>query len=350
MLHVILSCLLVGVRDTRTKRAAIQNGWWGPKVAAWLILVALSFAIPNGFFMWWSKYIALIGASVFILIGLVLLIDFVHSWSESCLDKWQEQGSDFWKWVLIGSTLFEYAGMIALTVVDYVFFAGSGCGLNQFVISFNLILCVASAVLSILPAVQDANPRSGLAQSGMVAMYTTYLITSAVANHEDQSGQCNPLTKRATAARSSMVIVGAVFTFLAIAYSTSRAATQSKAFSGKRSPGGAIVLPPTDDGEMQGVVSAQPSKKDSLRVQAMMAAVAAGSIPASALDEESDDDEDVGAPGAMDRDDERTGTRYNYSWFHVIFCMGAMYVAMLLTNWCVLSFLLRCVDVRLGMW
>lgn len=263
----------------------------------------------------------------------MLLIDFVHSWSESCLDKWQEQGSDFWKWLLIGSTLFEYAGTITLTTVDYVFFAGSGCGLNQFFISFNLILCVASSVLSILPAVQDANPRSGLAQSGMVAIYSTYLITSAVANHEDKSGQCNPLTSRASAARSSMIIVGAVFTFLAIAYSTSRAATQSKAFSGKKHPG-AISLP-QDDGELANVISTQPTKKDSLRIQAMMAAVAAGSIPASALDETSDD-EDEGAPGALDRDDERTGTRYNYSWFHVIFCMGAMYVAMLLTNWCVL--------------
>ena len=52
-----------------------------------------------------------------------------------------------------------------------------------------------------------------------------------------------------------------------------------------------------------------------------------------------------------DRDDERTGTKYNvriqvssgeelspynflqYSWFHVIFIMAAMYVSGLLTDW-----------------
>ncbi|GAA99409.1 uncharacterized protein L969DRAFT_86656 [Mixia osmundae IAM 14324] len=339
--HMVLGALLVGVKDTRVKRAAIQNGWWGPKVGAWLILVVATFFIPNGFFMFWSKYISLIGSTIFILIGLVLLVDFAHTWSETCLDNWErsEPESAFWKYILIGSTLATYAATIALTVVDYVFFAGSGCSLNQFLISFNMILCIFVSVLCVLPAVQEANPRSGLAQSGMVVIYCTYLVTSAVANHDSGSGQCNPLQKRAEGARTSMVVVGALFTFLAIAYSTSRAATQSKALVGKGSRRGEIGLDGDDlisggasIGEM-GPVRSQPTKKDSLKYQAMLAAVEAGSIPASALNEDSDDEIDEGAPGALDCDDERTGTRYNYSWFHVIFVLASMYVAMLLTNW-----------------
>jgi len=339
LLHTILSLLLIGVRDTRTKRAAIQNGWWGPKVLSWILLIVMSFAIPNGFFMFWSKYIAVFGSGVFILIGLVLLVDFVHTWSETCIDKWEQDDSQLWKYILVGSTLAEYGGVIALTTVDYIFFGTSGCGLNQFFITFNIILCVLATFLSVLPAVQEANPRSGLAQSGMVGIYTTYLVTSAVANHEDKSGQCNPLSRKANAARSSMVILGAIFTFLAIAYSTSRAATSSKAFSGKKgskSSNGAIRLPSDDlEGELDTVITKQPTKQDSLRIQALMAAVEAGSLPASALEEVSDDEDEVdeGAPGANDRDDERSGTRYNYSWFHVIFCLAAMYVSMLLTDW-----------------
>lgn len=336
------------MHDTRTKRAAIQNGWWGPKVLGWVVLVAISFAIPNGFFMFWSKHVANLGSFAFILIGLVLLIDFVHTWSETCLAKWEDSGSELWKWILIGSTLIQYAGIITLTVVDFVYFGKSGCGLNQFFISFNLILCVLATVLSISPAVQEANPRSGLAQSGMVGIYVTYLVTSAVANYE--SSQCNPLTSRAKAARSSMVILGALFTFLAIAYSTSRAATNSKAFSGKKASGGGAIQLPADDHDSEmgdlgsggggdATVRQQPNKKDSVRIQAMMAAVAAGSIPASALEEpldsdENDDEESVAGGGARpDGDDERSGTKYNYSWFHVIFALAAMYVAMLLTDW-----------------
>ncbi|SCV74546.1 BQ2448_7575 [Microbotryum intermedium] len=310
--------------------------WWGPKVAAWIILVVISFFTPNGFFMFYGNYISLIGATIFILIGLVLLVDFAHSWSEACLERWESTDSPFWKWTLIASTLGLYVVALALTAIQYAFFAGKGCGLNQFLIMLNLLVSLAVSWLSIAPAIQEANPRSGLAQSGMVVAYTAYLVTSAIANHDDAStkGQCNPLTSRAAGARTGMVVLGAIFTFLAIAYLTSRAATQSKALVGKGakrsvSDGGYGALS-SEEGELATVVSSQPNRKDSLRYQALQAAVAEGSLPASVLEE---DNEVVDALATDELDDEKAGTRYNYVWFHVIFIMASMYVAMLLTNW-----------------
>lgn len=297
----------------------------------------MTFFIPNGFFIFWANYIALICASIFIVVGLVLLVDFAHTWSETCLDRWEETESNFWKFTLIGSTLGMYAAAIALTGVLYAFFAGSGCSLNQFFISLNLALCVVLTGLCISPAVQEANPRSGLAQSSMVAAYCTYLIASAVMNHDDR--RCNPITRgRGEGAKQTTVVVGAVFTFLAIAYSTSRAATQSKALVGRRRAQLNESTPPSGYGPLatrdgNDVVTEQPSSKDSLRIQALMAAVEAGAIPASALDEDDDDESDAGAPGADERDDERQGTRYNYSFFHFVFAIAACYTAMLLTDW-----------------
>jgi hypothetical protein len=64
-----------------------------------------------------------------------------------------------------------------------------------------------------------------------------------------------------------------------------------------------------------------------MRYQAILAAVNAGSLPASVLDEPEEDE------AGEDRDDERAGTKYNYSWFHIIFAIAAMYVAGLLTDW-----------------
>ncbi|GAA5957925.1 hypothetical protein JCM3765_006207 [Sporobolomyces pararoseus] len=370
LFHMILSLLLVGVKDTRTKRAAIQNGWWGPKVLSWLILIYLSFLIPNSFYLFYGNYVSLIGSTVFILIGLVLLIDFAHSWSETCLEKWEKTDSPFWKWTLIGSTLGLYLITITLTILQYWFFAGKGCGLNTSLITINWVLSLAVSILSISPKIQDENPRSGLAQSGMVVAYTSYLITSAIANHDDDSqeggGSCNPLTKRAAGARTGMVVMGAVFTFLAIAYSTSRAATQSKAFapgksgsSGKKSSGksfgsndpeemGYSSIGSTggeDDNELTtgGITTKQPGRKETLRYQALQAAVAEGSLPASVLDESDSEDEEGDEDTLLNQgtsplnDDEKSGTRYNYSWFHVIFVLATMYVAMLLTNWNVVS-------------
>jgi hypothetical protein len=231
-----------------------------------------------------------------------------------------------WQWILIGSTFSLYAAAIALTGIMYGFFASHGCTLNQFFISFNLALCILITGLAIHPAIQEANPRSGLAQSGMVAAYCTYLIVSAVGNHTSGGAKCNPIrgSEPGTVDRTarSTMILGAIFTFLAIAYSTSRAATQSRALVGKKKR---IALASESDGDSvfetssnrghTNLVKTQPTAKDTPRYQALLAAVEAGAIPSSALDEEQQmsDDEDQSVKGE-ERDDERTGTRYNVSY------------------------------------
>ncbi|KAI9509838.1 serine incorporator/TMS membrane protein [Russula earlei] len=329
LFHIILSISLFGVRDTCDKRAAIQNGWWGPKVLLWLVFVVVSFFIPNGFFIFWGNYVSLIGATVFVLLGLVLLVDFAHSWSETCLENWENSdNSSLWQWILIGSTAGMYVATFAITGVLYAYFASSGCTLNQFFISFNLVLTIVITILSILPIVQEHNPRSGLAQSGMVAVYCTYLVMSAVGNHTHET--CNPFRSgAANGTRTSALVLGAALTFIAIAYSTTRAATQSRALVGKKRRG-EIQLSDGRDTHKVGSVSSQPSRTETPRYHALVAAVEAGAIPDSALnDDDDDDDDDV----SDSWDDERSGTRYNYSWFHIIFVLGAMYVAMLLTDW-----------------
>lgn len=306
---------------------SLALSWWGPKVLLWLVLVVIAFFIPNGFFMFWGNYLSPIGATVFILLGLVLLVDFAHTWSETCQNNWEDSNSSLWLYILVGSTAGMYIGVITVTGLLYGFFAASGCTLNRFLISFNLVLCIIVTFLCIHPAVQDANPRSGLTQASLVALYSTYLIGSAIGNRKT-SDTCNPI-RREGAVSDYTVILGALFTFLAIAYSTSRAATQSRALVGKRGKNGGEIQLSNDDADV-GLVSSQPSKKDSPRYQALLAAVEAGqvflfdapshlrvlmgyllavlsAIPASALDDEDSDDEESGD----DRDDERTVTKYN---------------------------------------
>jgi serine incorporator 1/3 len=258
------------------------HSWWGPKVLLWLVLVVVSFFIPNGFFMFWGNYVSMIGATIFILLGLVLLVDFAHSWSETCLENWENSESNLWQWILIGSTAGAYVATIALTGVLYGFFASKGCGLNQFFISFNLALAVIATVICVHPKVQEYNPRSGLAQAGMVAAYCTYLVMSAVGNHAHES--CNPLRRGGAGTvqgtRTTTVVLGAVFTFLAIAYSTTRAATQSRALVGKKRDG-AVHLGGDETSLLHGhselgVVNTQPSRTESPRYQALLAAVEAG--------------------------------------------------------------------------
>jgi hypothetical protein len=187
-------------------------------------MIVMTFFIPNGFFVFWGNYVAPVGAALIILFQLAVLVDCIHEWSERCLYSYEIEGSSAWLYALIGTTLGSLAFSLTVTVLMYVFFGQEGCRLNQFFISFNLVLMAIACGLAIHPSIQEANSRSGLAQAGMVAAYTTYLVASAIVSEpilEGEDGHCNPVSKNRST-KTVSVILGALFTLLAVAYSTAR--------------------------------------------------------------------------------------------------------------------------------
>ena len=318
--HIIMGFLLLGVNSSKNPRAAIQNGFWGPKIIAWLALIVVSFLIPDAFFMVWGNYISFTGATLFLLLGLILLVDLAHTWAEYCLEQIDAHDSRVWRGILIGSTLGMYAASIAMTIVMYIFFARSGCSMNQAAISINLILFMVASFISVHPAVQEYNPKAGLAQSAMVAVYCTYLTMSAVSMEPDDK-LCNPLL-RAQGTRTTSIVIGAIVTMLTVAYTTTRAATQGVALGAKGNK--SVRL---EDGEHD-LVTQQPDSRREMRAAALRQAVEEGSLPADAL---LDDDDDESDSGNMAKDDERTSTQYSYALFHLIFFLATTWVATLLT-------------------
>lgn len=326
LFHFLLSFLLIGVRNTKDGRAGIQNGYWGPKIIAWIAFIVISFFIPEEFFMFYGKYIAFLGAMLFVLLGLVLLVDLSHTWVELCLDKAEDDtnaNSTVWRYVLVGSTLTMYISAVAMTIVMYIFFAGSTCGMNNTAITINMVAILIITALSMSQRVQEENQRAGIGQAAIVAIYCTYLTFSAVCMEPDDK-QCNPLI-RARGARTTTIVLGAIVTLLTVAYTTTRAATQS--FFGNAT--GHIQL---DDEQTSTniIISEQPRAR---RQMALQQAIAEGSLPATAtLDDESDEEETDSKGGKHVKDDERRGTQYNYSIFHVIFFLATCWVATLLTQ------------------
>jgi serine incorporator 1/3 len=293
-----------GVKSSSDWRASVQNGYWGIKWIVWIGLTALAFLLPNNFMSGWGKFVNMPGASLFILIQVILLIDFAYSISESLLGWWEESDDRRYLGLLLFLTASCYIVSVTVTVFMYAWFGTGGCQLNQFFISFNLALMLVTSIISVIPAVQEANPKSGLAQSAMVAIYATYLIASALSSEpSDSFGTivCNPLIEQSKTQTTTMIL-GSMFTFLALAYSTSRAATT---FTGDES--------------------------EPLMTHHVNAAVDSGALPMSSLD--SNDDSN-----AYPEDDEKDGVQYNYSFFHFIFLIASMYLAMLVTNWDTVEF------------
>ncbi|TKA30101.1 hypothetical protein B0A50_02820 [Salinomyces thailandicus] len=332
LLHFLLGMMLLGVNNSRDKRAGIQNGYWGPKVVVWLGLIVLSFLIPNRFFEIWGNYVALVGAVLFLLLGLVLLVDLAHTFAEFCIEKIEDTDSGLWRGVLIGSTLGMYVIAIAMTVVMYIFFAHSGCSMNQAAITINLLMLLSISVLSIHPAIQASNPRAGLAQAGTVSIYCTYLTFSAVAMEPDDQ-HCNPLV-RATGTRTASIVIGAVVTFVTCAYTTTRAATYGLALGTGKPAASYSPVDTENNSGSHGLVDTQPESRRAMRQEALRRAVESGALPASALNDDSDDDDDDDDPttGKHKNDDEKNGTQYNYALFHVIFMLATAWIATLLTQ------------------
>lgn len=336
LFHIALSVFLMGVTSTKNPRAGLQNGYWGPKIIAWLALVVISFLIPEAFFMFWGKYIAFVGAMLFVLLGLILLVDLAYQWADMCQEKIDSAedrndstGLRIWQTLLVGSSLGMYVAAFAMTIVMYIFFAKSHCSMNITAITINLLLTLVVTFVSVLPVVQDANPKAGIGQSAMVAVYCTYLTFSAVCMEPDDQ-QCNPLV-RARGARTTTIVLGALVTMLTIAYTTTRAATYGFALSSSNASNTSyaqVSQSDMDGNSEHGLVTTQPAT----RREIMQAAIESGALPASAIDDDSDSDDDDGPVSKRDKDDERLGTQYNYSLFHVIFFMATCWVATLLTQ------------------
>ncbi|XP_010791143.1 serine incorporator 3-like, partial [Notothenia coriiceps] len=158
-----------------------------------LILVGITvgaFFIPDGIFNTVWYYFGMVGSFFFIVVQLILLVDFAHSWNQSWLLKAEEGNSKFWYAALLTFTAIFYALAFSAVVVFYVYYTKpDDCTEHKVFISLNFIFCIIVSVVSILPKVQDAQPSSGLLQASFISLYTMYITWSAMSNNPSTSPQ-----------------------------------------------------------------------------------------------------------------------------------------------------------------
>ena len=156
----------------------------------------------------------LIAGFIFILVQLVLYIDFAFNLNESWVGKMEDASDDrlvriwnlemyfgvfrdrkCWFAILLSTTFLIYAATAVGIGFLFHYYAGfynnstADCGLHKFFISFNMILCMALTVCSVLPKVQEANPQAGLLQAAIISGYVMYLTWSAMASSPNR--ECN---------------------------------------------------------------------------------------------------------------------------------------------------------------
>ena len=323
--HLILSIILIGVKNTKDVRAQLNNGWWALKIPLLFIFIIGDFFIPGEFFTIYA-WASVFGAGAFIVIQLLLLIDLAYSWSESWVAKWDYNivdGSQNKKWyyALLGCSLFFFLVAAVMNVMLYILFCQDGkCWYNPLMITANIVVCIILVVLSVHPKIREFNDRIGLLQASIFTVYCTYYVYSAILS---EPNSCSDLPfdffsdpySDSSAVTDSLVdwvtlIFGAIFTVASVVYASLSVGSSSN-FIGYRDENA------KDD--VESLINTDGLDEDDIPLE---------EIPTK--HEEEDEDEE-------DHDDEKDQNSYNYSLFHLAFALGAMYVGMLLTNWSVVS-------------
>jgi len=285
--HLLHALIMIGVTKHGDPRVSIQDGWWPLKILMFIGVLAGAFFIPNGFFQYYG-WIALVASAIFILVQLLILVDFAHSWAENWIGKMEESEETAKPWfaALLSVSIFLFIISLAGTTVMYIFFAK--CQMNVAFITVNIFLCLIMTGLSIHPKVQEANPSSGLLQASIISGYSTYLVWSSLnsepASMVRDSNQCNPWASDSVTGTAATVtlIIGAAFSLLSLVYTTIRMAWSVGKTEGETQP----------------------------------------------LTQEVGEEEEAVEKKAADED-----VTYSFPKFHIVFMLGAMYLAMLMTDW-----------------
>ncbi|UJR21566.1 hypothetical protein I4U23_024649 [Adineta vaga] len=283
----LMMLFMLRVKRSKDFRSGIQNGFWFFKM---LIITGICFAmffIPNRGFATVLMIIGSICGFIFILIQLILIVDFAHSWNENWLAK-GEDGSRKHYCGLVFFTSSLYLISLVSTILLYIYYASKAtCSLNIFFITLNFLLCLIISIVSVLPMVQNYHSTSGLLQSSFVTVYVMYLTWSAMTS-ERADPICNPTNLNALGNRSIGItsIIALIIFFGVIIYS---AMTSSR----KSSSGKLLGVSSNDDME-----NSRPK-----------------------------------IDGGKSYDDEEDSVAYNYSLFHLMLFLASFYLMMTLTNW-----------------
>ncbi|KAF2323074.1 hypothetical protein GH714_033171 [Hevea brasiliensis] len=285
LFFTILAVLMVGVKNQKDPRDSLHHGGWMMKVICWCILVIFMFFLPNEIVSFYES-ISKFGSGLFLLVQVVLLLDFVHGWN----DKWVGYDEQFWYIALFVVSLVCYLATFVFSGFLFHWFSPSGqdCGLNIFFIVMTLIFVFLFAIVALHPAVSGS-----ILPASVISFYCMYLCYSGLAS-EPREYECNGLHKHSKAVSTGTLTIGLFTTVLSVVYSAVRAGSSTTLLSPQAHP-------------VQVTFWERTWKP---------------LLPLENKAEVEHDEKEKAKP-----------VTYSYAFFHIIFSLASMYSAMLLTGW-----------------
>lgn len=321
-------------------------GAWMLKVLYFLALLFITLAMPNSFFTVYAD-ISRYASILFMIAQVLIIVDFaykIHEWLLTRMEKRDESMrtadwepgclSNGWKVLYLSLSFLTFGGAISAIGVMYKYFGA--CDLGKFFLSETLIIGVICTILSMLPAVSK-----GVLPACILFAYNTYLCYGALSNNPD--GNCNPTIDNSQK-NTAAIIAGVVISVLSVTW----AAYSSAGNIASVVTMGAVAKQAGDedsDADIEAANNSVAGSKEHVNVLASTRVSGSASADetsgkaknetglsassyAAASPRASADPLVDGGQRASDRKPDRR------AWmFHIVFSLGGLYMAMMLTNW-----------------
>ena len=196
---VFLLFATLGITSSTEKRANVQNGCWTVKTIALILLQLLFVLIPHNEYngeIW--LFFGLNAAFCFIILQYTFILDAANSFcilyeviTENRDGQFSDLTMNLFRTAKNFTTGFLYSVSLITSAGFYFMYASYYDCMDNFVfLTFHLIMCLASSVISLLPIVREASPQVGLFQCAVTSLYCTYVIWLALSS--EPRTKCNP--------------------------------------------------------------------------------------------------------------------------------------------------------------
>lgn len=328
-----------------------HTGLWLIKVLLYIGLITMGFFLPNYVFdnsgyAWFSRVCSVL----FLIAQVLILVDFGYTWNDDWYNKGEKEATDGHAgccegccggWGGNGNRFF--GGILAACAGCYIFFVTgvsllytyyNVCGFNTTIITITLLLVIA---LTLIQLTTPAEIGGALLPAAVVSAYATYLCWSALANNPEDT--CFPSDGIGSHSNNpGLMAVGIIITGVSLAWTTNTAADSLPGLfqhnkdvaAAEASAGRDNSFYNLEDGDAAKptsppAVTGQPSQVHN-SVNADLEGGPANASSAVQLT--------AGESERTSVEDEQDKVDAQHIWaFHLILCVGAIYMAMLLTNW-----------------